>query len=119
MPFNVAASAVDSQVPKARREMRGPTGVDDILKAFEVERQQAAAPPIATQHSSVFTPSGPPPTPPRSNGRDGVGTSADPLSEFTIDSGSVGTESTMNTERRRGRRRAAAAPVGVTLNLNV
>lgn len=122
MPFNVAASAVDSQpMPsaKARREMRGPTGVDDILKAFEVERQQATAPPISSQHSSVFTPIGPPPTPPRSNGRDGVGTSADPLSEFTIDSGSVGTESTMNTERRRGRRRAAAAPVGVTLNLNV
>jgi len=122
MPFNVAASAVDSQAlpsAKARREMRGPTGVDDILKAFEVERQQAAAPPIASQHSSVFTPSGPPPTPPRSNGRDGLGTSSDPLSEFGIDSGSVGTESTMNTERRRGRRRAAAAPVGVTLNLNV
>jgi hypothetical protein len=121
MPFNVAASAVDSQPPaaRARREMRGPTGVDDILKAFEVERQQAAAPPISSQHSSVFTPSGPPPTPPRSNGRDGVGTSSDPLSEFMIDSGSVGTESTMNTERRRGRRRAAAAPVGVTLNLNV
>jgi hypothetical protein len=122
MPFNVAASAVDSQAlpsARARREMRGPTGVDDILKAFEVERQQAAAPPIATQHSSVFTPSGPPPTPPRSNGRDGLGTSSDPLSEFGIDSGSVGTESTMNTERRRGRRRAAAAPVGVTLNLNV
>lgn len=121
MPFNVAASAVDSQVPRARREMRGPTGVDDILKAFEVERQQATAPPISSQHSSVFTPSGPPPTPPRQMDslRGGLGTSADPLSEFTIDSGSVGTESTMNTERRRGRRRAAAAPVGVTLNLNV
>ena len=121
MPFNVAASAVDSQAPaRARREMRGPSGVDDILKAFEMERQQASSSvPVAAQHSSVFTPSGPPPTPPRSNGRDGVGTSADPFSEFAIDSGSVGTESTMNTERRRGRRRTAAAPVGVTLNLNV
>jgi hypothetical protein len=118
MPFNVAASAVDAPA-RARREMRGPSGVDDILKAFEMERQQAAAPPVAAQHSSVFTPSGPPPTPPRTNGRDGVGTSADPFSEFAIDSGSVGTESTMNTERRRGRRRTAAAPVGVTLNLNV
>jgi hypothetical protein len=100
--------------------MRGPSGVDDILKAFEMERQQAAnSVPVASQHSTVFTPSGPPPTPPRQDMRAGVGTSADPFSEFAIDSGSVGTESTMNTERRRGRRRAAAAPVGVTLNLNV
>jgi hypothetical protein len=121
VPFNVAAAAVDAQAPpaRARREMRGPSGVDDILKAFEMERQQAAAPPVASQHSTVFTPSGPPPTPPRQDMRAGVGTSADPFSEFAIDSGSVGTESTMNTEKRRGRRRAAAAPVGVTLNLNV
>ena len=121
MPFNVAASAVDQQeAPRARREMRGPSGVDDILKAFEMERQQtASAVPVASQHSTVFTPSGPPPTPPRQDMRAGVGTSSDPFSEFAIDSGSVGTESTMNTEKRRGRRRAAAAPVGVTLNLNV
>ena len=120
MPFNVASAAsVNPPEAKARREMRGPTGVDDILKAFEMERQQAAAPPIAQNVASVFTPSGPPPTPPRRDTRDGVGTSADPFSEFAIDSGSVGTESTMNTEKRRGRRRAAAAPVGVTLNLNV
>ena len=117
VPFNVASGAMDGQ--RARREMRGPSGVDDILKAFEMERQQAASVPVASQHSTVFTPSGPPPTPPRQDARAGVGTSADPFSEFAIDSGSVGTESTMNTERRRGRRRAAAAPVGVTLNLNV
>jgi hypothetical protein len=117
VPFNVASGAMDGQ--RARREMRGPSGVDDILKAFEMERQAAASVPVASQHSTVFTPSGPPPTPPRQDGRAGVGTSADPFSEFAIDSGSVGTESTMNTERRRGRRRAAAAPVGVTLNLNV
>jgi hypothetical protein len=35
------------------------------------------------------------------------------------DDGSVGTMSTMNSERRRGRRRAAATPVGATLDLNV
>jgi len=129
VPFNVASAAVD-EVPqsagghvKARREMRGPTGVDDILKAFEAERMQTErSPPIMMQHSTVFTPSGPPPTPPRT-GRDGVGSSSDPLAEFSIgfnsDSQSVGTESTMNTERRRGRRRATATPVGATLNLNV
>jgi hypothetical protein len=35
------------------------------------------------------------------------------------DGGSIGTSSTMNTERRRGRRRAVATPVGTTLDLNV
>ena len=127
VPFNVAAAAMDEvpqvQPPRARREMRGPTGVDDILKAFEAERMQQSVP-VASQHSTVFTPSGPPPTPPRSVNivREGVGSSSDPLAEFALgasDSQSVGTESTMNTERRRGRRRAAAAPVGATLNLNV
>jgi len=127
VPFNVSAAAMDEvpqvQPPRARREMRGPTGVDDILKAFEVERMQQSVP-VASQHSTVFTPSGPPPTPPRAVNivREGVGSSSDPLAEFALgasDSQSVGTESTMNTERRRGRRRAAAAPVGATLNLNV
>jgi hypothetical protein len=35
------------------------------------------------------------------------------------DAGSIGSGSTMNTERRRGRKRAVATPVGTTLNLNV
>ena len=132
VPFNVAAAAMEeiganyapppsqaAPTAQVRREMRGPTGVDDILKAFEAERA-AAPPPVAPQHSTVFTPSGPPPTPPR-GGREGVGTRADPLAEFAIgsDAQSVGTDTTMNTEKRRGRRRAVAPPVGATLNLNV
>jgi hypothetical protein len=127
VPFNVAAAAFAGQepageVPKARREMRGPSGVDDILRAFEAERTMQSGPNIAAVHSTVFTPSGPPPTPPRGVKivREGVGSSADPLNEFSIgDGGSVGTDSTMNTERRRGRRRAVVNPVGATLNLNV
>lgn len=135
VPFNVASAAMDQPsaapaveaAPKVRREMRGPHGVDDILKAFEAERMMQEKPAIASQHSTVFTPSGPPPTPPRAVNivREGVGTSSDPLSEFGIsssgasDAQSVGTDNTMNTERRRGRRRAAAAPVGATLSLNV
>lgn len=126
VPFNVAAAAVEEvpQVQRARREMRGPNGVDDILKAFEAERQQQSGPSISTVHATVFTPSGPPPTPPRGIQimREGVGSSLDPLGEFAMggsDSGSIGTESTMNPERRRGRRRAVATPVGSTLNLNV
>lgn len=118
VPFNAG-----TEVPRARREMRGPTGVDDILKAFEAERimSQNASVPISGAHAGVFTPSGPPPTPPRGVSvlREGVGSSVDPLAEFMEDGGSVGTSSTMNPERRRGRRRAAATPVGATLNLNV
>ena len=118
VPFNMASGA--EEVPRVRREMRGPSGVDDILKAFEAERAAAQDVAVAAQHSTVFTPSGPPPTPPR-DGRQGVGSSADPLAEFMnmSDTQSVGTESTMNPERRRGRRRNVAAPVGATLNLNV
>jgi hypothetical protein len=125
VPFNVAAAAMEeAAAPRVRREMRGPTGVDDILKAFEAERAAAAAnAPVAPQHSTIFTPAGPPPTPPRSVNivREGVGTRSDPLAEFALgsDSQSVGTESTMNPERRRGRRRTVATPVGATLNLNV
>jgi hypothetical protein len=119
VPFNVASAAMDEMPSvqhqnQARREMRGPTGVDDILKAFEAERM--AQPPIPTT-SSVFTPSGPPLTPPlvARQVRE-----SDPLTEFGIgsDAQSVGTDTTMNTEKRR-RRRAVAPPVGATLNLNV
>jgi hypothetical protein len=129
VPFNVAAAAFAAEAAataapvRARREMSGPKGVDDILKAFEAERM-AASNPVASQHSSVFTPTGPPPTPPRTVNimRAGVGTSSDPLAEFAAgsrDDISVETGSTMNTERRRGRPRAVAPAVGATLNLNV
>lgn len=125
-PFNAASAAAEP--PRARREMRGPTGVDDILKAFEAERlmEQATAAtvnPVRTVDAGVFAPSGPAPS---TSGvqvlREGVGTAADPMADFINnidDLGSVGSGSTMNTERRRGRRRAVATPVGTTLNLNV
>jgi hypothetical protein len=114
VPFNVAASAFEAP---ARREMRGPSGVDDILRAFEAERAKEANTPIDSQHATVFTADGPPPSPPAVT-RDGVGTRVDPLAEFMAsDTMSMGSENTTNTEKRRGRRRAA--PVGATLNLNV
>ena len=114
-PFNMAQAAAP-EPPRARREMRGPTGVDDILRAFEAERANAPMPPVSGVNASVFTPAGPPPTPPRGVSilRGGV----DPLAEF-LDEQSVESGSTMNTERRRGRRRAVPTPVGATLNLNV
>lgn len=123
-PFNNAAAAEEAAAgSRVRREMRGPTGVDDILKAFEAERliQQN---PVTNQHAGIFTPSGPPPV--SSGGvqvlREGVGGPTDPLGDFVRhvdDIGSVGSGSTMNTERRRGRRRAVAEPVGEVLNLNI
>ncbi|NCY21030.1 hypothetical protein EBX31_03620 [bacterium] len=126
-PFNGASGA--EEAPRARREMRGPSGVDDILKAFEAERMMDSArnaPPISAASASIFTPSGPPPTPPRGIQilREGVGGPSDPMADFMAaamdDGGSVGSGSTMNTERRRGRpRKAVATPVGATLNLNV
>ena len=131
-PFNASSAAGGGggggEPPRARREMRGPTGVDDILKAFETERimQQASmGPAIDPGTASIFTPPGPSPsTTGVSVLREGVGGPMDPMAEFLAggvldDGGSVGSGSTMNTERRRGRRRAAATPVGATLSLNV
>ncbi len=119
-------SADDGTQPRAaRREMRGPVGVDDVLKAFEAERNMQQNVPIAPSHGGVFSPNGPPPTPPRGVSilREGVGSSVDPMADFLAgggdDNGSIGSGSTMNPERRRGRKRAAATPVGATLNLNV
>lgn len=111
-----------SEPPRARREMRGPTGVDDILKAFEAERAMASVPVMRT-HADVFAPSGPHPSTPISVSslRDGVGSAKDPLTGFGMQDAevaSVASGSTMNTERR-GRGRRPAPPVGATLNLNV
>ena len=132
VPFNVSsAAAMDEQTFPKRREMRGPTGsnVDDVIRAFEAERAVQSGPGISSVHSTIFTPDGPPPTPPR-NGRAGVGSaSSDPLMGVNVNKGgggldgydmdvqSVESGGTSNTERRRGRRRAE--PVGATLNLNV
>jgi hypothetical protein len=126
VPFNMAASAATiDPIPRARREMSGPSNVDDILKAFETERmvEAAAGNPIQGLNANIFTPSGPPPTPPRGVSilREGVGSSSDPLSDFlnTDDYGSVGSGSTMNTARRRGRKSTATIPAGATMNLNI
>lgn len=127
-PFNMAAAMAEdvasAGAPRVRREMRGPSGVDDILKAFETERlMQAASAMPAPPSDSVFTPDGPPP--PSARGvpvlRSGVGGVLDPLADLMVDdAGSVGSGGTSATERRRGRpKRAMAAPVGASLDLNV
>jgi hypothetical protein len=122
-PFN-SASAGGEGGGRIRREMRGPVGVDDILKAFETERlmQTAGGPPVSSSHAGVFAPNGA--APPSASGvsilRNGVGGMSDPMADFLgDDAGSFMSGSTMNTERRRGRKRAGATPVGATLDLNV
>ena len=123
IPFNMASGAGAGGGPKARREMTGPShGVDDILRAFEAEREAATSSgnPILGNSAGIFTQSGPPPM--TSQGptilRQGLGTPSDPLSEF-MDDQSIESGGTMNTERRRGRPRKAPNPVGATLNINV
>ena len=114
MPFNMASSSTEAEVPKARREMRGPAGVDDILRAFEAERAQTIEIPIHTQSAGVFTPGGSGPDAPRSVQ---VQRANDPMAEFMMDTQSVGSAGT-SASGRRGRRRQTET-IGAELTLNV
>jgi hypothetical protein len=118
VPFNMASAAHhQEEAPKVRREMRGPTGVDDILRAFEAERAQAAADvPIRGAQAGVFTPNGPPPSPPAEVH---VQRGSDPMAEFMMNSDDLQSIGSASTDRRRGRKRAQVTPVGSTITLNV
>lgn len=109
MPFNVAAAA---EAPTVRREMRGPAGVDDILRAFEAERAQVNNP-VHTQQADIFTPSGQ--IPEARNVQ--VQRSTDPMADFILhgDNQSVGS----SASGRRGRKRQPVETVGAELTLNV
>jgi hypothetical protein len=114
MPFNMASSSTEAEVPKARREMRGPAGVDDILRAFEAERAQTIEVPIHTQSAGIFAPGGSGPDAPRSVQ---VQRANDPMAEFMMDTQSVGSAGT-SASGRRGRRRQTET-IGAELTLNV
>jgi len=88
------------QVQTARREMRGPSGVEDILKAFEEEDRSAAV-------NVGFTP------PPKADMND------ENQSVFTSTSLGGGSEAIARRAARGGRRKVAAAPAGATIDLNV
>ena len=101
MPQNVAAAPSPKVV---RRDMSGPSGVDDILKTFEEVRRAEEQ----VQEGGGFQ------MPFQRQQQQQQQQSSDMQSLGSDDLGSVGTSATGN---RRGRRRAA--PVGNVVSLNV
>jgi hypothetical protein len=101
MPQHVAANPPPVQT--ARREMRGPTGVDDILKTFEEVR-------LAEEQQSMNMPF----NPPSANNSPAMAAAEELQSLASGDMGSVTTERTA-----RGGRRRRQAPAGNVVSLNV
>jgi hypothetical protein len=111
MPQNMAAASV-SQVQ--RREMKGPSGVDDILKTFqEVRAAELDASPVMMStpiSQSVFN------SQPAKQAASEIGS----LHSYQDDGMSqADTVRTGATGQRRGGRRKAAIPVGNTMTLNL
>jgi hypothetical protein len=101
---NVPQSVASQPQPQvARREMKGPTGVDDILKTFEQVREAEAS---MSMNSN-------PPLPPRSPAEAAAQEIASLHSE---DMTSIGGASERTVG---GRRRKRAAPTGNMISLNV
>ena len=136
MPFNQSSRAppqrTEEEVRPAqgqRREMRGPTGVDDILQAFENERMmqsQPPAPPINMNDAPIFSPneSGSPQTINMNILREGVGSEGDPLREVSnildeMQSVATSTSNFDEVKKRRSRKTASSTVLGGTLTLNV
>jgi len=141
MPFNMSSRAAmnqqmgeempvqQQQRPNLRREMRGPAGVDDILQAFEQERQNQGQPPsvrIDMNAAPIFSPtdSGSPQTINMNILREGVGTEVDPLREVSnildeMQSVASTSMSQIDGEKKRRGRRTANSVTGGTLTLNV
>jgi hypothetical protein len=94
MPQHMAAAP---PTQTARREMSGPSGVDDILKTFEEIRQ-------AEQQQTMNFPSNPPMS---------MNMASEIQSVTSEDMGSVRTDNT------GGRRRRRQAPTGNVVSLNV
>jgi len=142
MPFNMSSRAAQAQQmgqeempipqqqrPNLRREMRGPAGVDDILQAFEQERQNQGQPPsvrIDMNAAPIFSPtdSGSPQTINMNILREGVGTDVDPLREVSnildeMQSVASTSISQIDGDKKRRGRRTANSVTGGTLTLNV
>lgn len=115
------ASSVSS-APQARREMKGPSGVDDILKTFqevrEIDMNAAAGSPAAFSSSA---PVNLPPTiftsqPAMQAAAEISSLHSTPMSEISV----ATTQTSASTaQRARGGRRKAVAPASNVLNLNL
>lgn len=109
MPVVPQHVAAQPQVQTARREMKGPAGVevDDILRTFEEVNQQSINPQVFMQ------PMG---------GQSSGASAMDAVSELqSVHSGDMSymSERTNATGSRRPRGKARQAPVGNVINLNV
>ena len=93
--------------PMARREMRGPSGVDDILKTFqEVRNAEMNASPVSMPVAAPSVMTSQP--------------AVQALSEIqSVHSEEVMSQGTAATGRGGGRRRKPVIPVGNTISLNV
>lgn len=97
--------------PVQRREMKGPSGVDDILRTFqEVRNAETAPPPMYTQPPILPSPQS--------------GPTSQPARQALAEIQSIHSEEVMSqTESTRtggtARRRKAQIPVGNTFSLNV
>jgi len=96
--------------PTARREMSGPTGVDDILKTFDEVRRAEAA-------SASFQPATGVLTQPAVAAAVSSAMSDDAMSH--AESAMTGVTGVTNATGGQRRRRKAQAPVGNTVSLNV
>jgi hypothetical protein len=133
MPFNMSSRAPAPQQqqeqPQQRREMRGPTGVDDILQAFENERINQSMPPppnIDMNAAPIFAPQegGNPQTINMNILREGVGSDSDPLREVSnildeMQSVATSVTNVDEAKKRRNRKTNASTVAGGTLTLNV
>jgi hypothetical protein len=107
MPQSMAAAP---SVSAPRREMKGPSGVDDILKTFQEVRAaevdafpQVMPTPIFTQQPAVQAI------------QEINSIHSTPMSDLSTDT----TRTAGGTAQRRGGRRKAAVPVGNTMTLNL
>ena len=96
-----AVAAMEPPRPTARREMKGPSGVDDILKTFEEVRRNEVIEGLSPGQPDQ---------------------SSQPALNATIEMQSLHSEdfgSTTESTRGRGGRRRRATPLGNTMELNV
>lgn len=101
-----AVASMEAPRASARREMRGPSGVDDILRTFEEARRNE------DMEGAAFPGAMAPPSP---MNQPAMAAAIEIQSMISGDDGISTTEST-RTGRRGGRRRV---PVGNTLSVNV